>query len=378
MAAPEKHSILGASAADRWMHCPPSARLTEDMEDAGSSFAAEGTAAHALAEYKVCCALHLPHGKRPHSDYESDEMEEATDSYCEFISDLVNTEKLAGNVPSVAVEEHVEFGCYVPGGFGQCDFLVVSKGQLHVCDFKFGKGVAVYSDHNPQMMLYALGALEKFDCIFEVQMVTMTIFQPRIENISTWSITADELRNWAENELKPKAELADKGEGEFSPGAWCRFCKARNTCRARADNYLELARLEFKPPALLSDEEIAEVMKKADELNRWCSDLMSYVTAAAINDDRHFEGYKVVRGKANRKFTDMDEVEKAAKEAGFTDIYTTSLIPLTAFEKLMGKKFNEVLGRYVTKAEGKLTLVPVSDKRPEIATNNAQDEFKED
>ena len=376
---PEVHSVLGASAADRWMNCTPSAQLTAGMEDETTTFAAEGTAAHALCEWKVRKALKMRAGRRPTSDYWTDEMEEFTDDYRDFIMDLVGQAKQHCKDPVTLIEQHLDFSCYVPDGFGTGDFLLVADKELNVVDFKYGRGVAVYADHNPQMMLYALGALNLFDCLYDIEQVTMTIFQPRLSSISTWTITAAELYQWAEEVLKPKAELAAKGEGEFVSGSWCRFCKARNTCRARAESFLELARMEFQTPALLSDEEVAEVMEKADELSKWASDVMAYAQAEAIENGKHWNGYKLVEGRSVRKFSDEAKVEAAAKEAGYTDIYNKSLITLTAFEKLMGKKtFADVLGQYVTKPAGKLTLVPVSDKRPEVSVNTVNDEFQED
>lgn len=376
---PEVHSVLGASAADRWMNCTPSAQLTAGMEDEATTFAAEGTAAHALCEWKVRKALKMRAGRRPTSDYWTDEMEEFTDDYRDFIMDLVGQAKLTCKDPVTLIEQHLDFSCYVPDGFGTGDFLLVADRELNVVDFKYGRGVAVYADHNPQMMLYALGALNLFDCLYDIEQVTMTIFQPRLSSISTWTISAEELYKWAEEVLKPKAELAAKGEGEFISGSWCRFCKARNTCRARAESFLELAKMEFQPPALLSDEEVAEVMEKAAELSKWVSDVMAYAQAEAIENGKHWNGYKLVEGRSTRRFIDEKKVEEAAKGAGYTDIYNKSLITLTAFEKLMGKDtFKEVLGPYVTKPAGKLTLVPVSDKRPEVTVNTVNDEFQED
>ena len=375
---PITHSILGASAAERWINCPPSARLTEGMKDEETTFAAEGTAAHALCEWKVRKALKMRAGRRPSSDYWTDEMEEFTDDYRDYIMDLVGQAKQICKDPITLIEQHLDFSCWVPDGFGTGDFLLVADSELNIVDFKYGRGVPVYADHNPQMMLYALGALDLFDMLYDIETVTMTIFQPRLSNISVWSLPAHELYEWAEEELKPKAEMASKGEGEYTPGSWCRFCKARHQCRARAESFLELARMEFQPPALLSDEEIAEVMQQADELSRWASDVMAFASAAAINEGRHFEGYKIVEGRSVRKFTDAAAVEKAAKEAGYTDIYNKTLITLTAFEKLMGKDtFQEILGQYVEKPQGKLTLVPVSDKRPEVTLTNVEDEFTE-
>lgn len=376
---PEIHSVLGASAADRWMNCTPSAQLTAGMEDETTTFAAEGTAAHALCEWKVRKALKMRAGRRPTSDYWTDEMEEFTDDYRDYIMDLVGQAKTHCKDPVTLIEQHLDFSCYVPDGFGTGDFLLVADKELNVVDFKYGRGVAVYADHNPQMMLYALGALNLFDCLYDIEQVTMTIFQPRLSSISTWTISTEELYQWAEEVLKPKAELAAKGEGDFVSGSWCRFCKARNTCRARAESFLELARMEFQPPALLSDEEVAEVMEKADELSKWASDVMAYAQAEAIENGKHWNGYKLVEGRSVRKFSDEAKVEAAAKEAGYTDIYNKSLITLTAFEKLMGKEaFAEILGQYVTKPAGKLTLVPVSDKRPEVTVNTVNDEFMED
>ena len=332
-----------------------------------------------MCEWKVRKALKMRAGRRPTSDYWTDEMEEFTDDYRDFIMDLVGQAKHHCKDPVTLIEQHLDFSCYVPDGFGTGDFLLVADKELNVVDFKYGRGVAVYADHNPQMMLYALGALNLFDCLYDIEQVTMTIFQPRLASISSWTITAAELYQWAEDVLKPKAELAAKGEGEFASGSWCRFCKARNTCRARAESFLELARMEFQPPALLSDEEVAEVMEKADELSKWASDVMAYAQAEAIENGKHWAGYKLVEGRSVRKFSDEAKVEAAAKEAGYTDIHNKSLITLTAFEKLMGKKtFADVLGQYVTKPAGKLMLVPVSDKRPGVSVNTVNDEFQED
>ena len=206
----------------------------------------------------------------------------------------------------------------------------------------------------------------------------MTIFQPRIQNISSWSMSVEELVKWGNEVLRPAAELAAVGEGEFNPGPWCshNFCKARTTCRARADQMLELAKLEFKPPALLSDEELATVMDKADELSKWCSDVMTFATIQATEHGKSYPGWKVVEGRSVRKFSDIKAVEETVKDAGYTDnqIYSKSLITLTAFEKLLGKKaFNDLLGSYVTKSTPKLTLARDNDKRHEVSSNAAND-----
>lgn len=376
---PKLHSILGPSSAYRWINCPPSAKITEKIKDSASSFAEEGTAAHALAEWKVNKALKKRAGKRPTSDYWTDDMEEHTENYREYVMELVEQAKVNCKDPRAFVEQHLDFSNYVPGGFGTGDFILVSDKELNVVDFKYGQGVEVKAKDNPQMMLYAIGALNLFDCLYDIEKITMTIYQPRLYNISVWSILKEDLLSWAEKELKPKAELASKGEGEFCAGDWCRFCKVKSTCRTRAESFLELAKMEFKEPTLLTDSEIEEVMKKANDLSKWAGDVMAYASSEAIEKGKKWTGYKLVEGRSNRKFNNEEAVIKAANAAGYTDIYNKSLITLTAFEKLMGKKeFNEILGQYVMKPKGKLTLVPVSDKRPEVLVNQVNEDFKEE
>ena len=373
---PRDHSDLGASAAERWMNCPPSALLTRGMKDEETIYAAEGSAAHALCEWKVRRLLKQEAGRRPCSDYQSDEMEACSDDYRDYVADILGRAQQHCDDPVALVEQHVDYSCYVPDGYGTADLILIADEELNVVDFKYGRGIPVHAEHNVQMMLYALGALILFDMLYDIDTVTMTIFQPRIDNISVWTIKAEQLYQWAEKELRPKAEMAAKGEGEFTPGTWCRFCKARSQCRARAESYLEMARMDFRPPALLSDDEIAEVMDRADDLRRWVEDVMTYASAQAIENGRHFDGWKVVEGRTNRKFTDTTAVEEAAKTAGFKDIYNKTLISLTAFEKLMGKaKFQEILGQYVYKPAGKRTLVRDTDPRKELETVNVDRDF---
>lgn len=232
------------------------------------------------------------------------------------------------------------------------------------------------AEENPQTMLYALGALRIFDCLYDIETVSMTIYQPRRENVSTWVISVAELRDWAEKTLKPKAELAFKGEGEYCPGSWCQFCKAAVKCRARADAKLQLAKYEFAQPPLLSDAEIGDILGKLDDLTKWANELMAYAQEAAVNHGKQWPGYKLVESRTNRKYTDEDAVVAAARAAGYTDIFKKSLIPITEMEKLMGKKtFAEVLGGLVVKPKGKPTLVPASDRRPAITTTGAKQDF---
>ncbi|WP_026523275.1 DUF2800 domain-containing protein [Butyrivibrio sp. MB2005] len=376
--APTIHSMLGGSSADRWLNCPPSAKLTADMEDTISEFAAEGTDAHALAEFKVRKAAKLKAGRRPSSDYWTDEMEECTDDYRDYVMDTFSALKEESPDAKILIEQHIDYSRFAPGGFGTADCILISEHRLYIIDFKYGRGVQVNATENSQMKVYAIGALEIFDCLYDIEEVTMVIFQPRLHHVDEWTLSKGELMDWAMNVLKPRAELAAKGEGEFKAGKWCRFCLARQTCRTRAEFFLALARLEFQKPALLSDDELSEVMLKADELSKWVADVMAYATAAAIDEGRKFPGFKVVEGRSIRKFSDEKKVEEAALAAGYSDIYNKSLMSLSSMEKYMGKDaFGEILGEYVIKPKGKLTLVLESDKRPEVMITNVKDEFDE-
>lgn len=372
-----KHSILSPSGAHRWMNCTPSARLEQEFEGTESEAAKEGTAAHALCEHKLKKALHM-RSKRPVSDYNSDEMEECSDAYVDFVMEQYELAKQTCKDPVVLIEQKLDFSCYVPDGFGTGDCIIISDGKLHIIDLKYGMGILVEAEENPQMKLYALGALEIYDALYDIKEVSMTIFQPRRENVSTWTISVDELKNWAEKELKPKAQMAYRGEGEYLPGEWCTFCRAAVRCRARAEEKLKLAQSEFKLPPLLTDAEIEEILLILPDLTKWANEITAYATDAAVNHGKEWSGFKVVEGRSIRKYRDEDKVAEAAKEAGYTDIYRKSLIPLIEMQKLMGKqKFEEVLGGLVFKPPGKPTLVPVADKRPAINVMNAINEFNE-
>lgn len=374
---PKGHAVLSASSSHRWLNCNPSARLEQEFEDRETEAAAEGTAAHALAEHKLRKALKM-RSSRPQSQFDSDEMEEHTDSYVEFVLEQLERAKQYCTDPMILIEQKLDFSCYVPDGFGTGDCLIVADKTLHIIDFKYGLGVLVDAYENPQMMLYALGALRIFDSLYDIEKVSMSIFQPRRENVSTWSIPVTELKQWAEETLKPKAELAYAGKGEYVPGAWCQFCKAAVKCRARADARMELAKYEFALPPLLTDAEIEDILGKLDDLTKWANEVIAYAQDAAINHGKHWTGFKVVESKTNRKYTDEAAVIEAANAAGYYDIYKKSLISITEMEKLMGKKtFSEILGEYVKKPQGKPTLVPASDKRPAIITTGANNDFNE-
>lgn len=370
---PEKHAKLSASSAHRWMNCNPSANLEREFADRTSEAAAEGSAAHALCEHKLRKALKM-RSTRPVSKYDSDEMEMYTDSYVEFVLEQIEVAKQHCTDPFVLIEQRLDFSCYVPDGFGTGDCLIVADKLLHIIDFKYGLGVLVEAEENPQMMLYALGALRLFDALYDIDTISMSIFQPRRENVSTWTITVAELEDWAEKTLRPKAELAFKGEGAFNPGSWCTFCKAAVKCRARAEEKLSLAQYEFAKPPLLTDEEIEDILSRLDDLTKWANEIAAYAQDAAINHGKQWNGFKLVEGRSIRKYSDETAVVAAATAAGYRDIYKKSLIPITEMEKLMGKKtFAEVLGGLVIKPQGKPTLVPASDKRPAIHTGANHD-----
>ena len=364
MMSPSKHAMLSASSAHRWLNCTPSARLEQEFKDRQTEAAAEGTAAHALAEYKLRRALHQ-HAKRPVSRYANSEMDEYTDDYAQFVQEAIAEAKRYCADPVVHIEQRLDFSDYVPDGFGTGDCVIVADRRLHIIDFKYGQGVLVEAEHNPQMKLYALGALHVYDALYDVDEVSMTIYQPRRANVSTWTISVDELRAWAENELRPRARLAYAGEGEYCPGAWCMFCRAAVKCRARAEDKLRLAQYEFAQPPVLTDGEIAGILGKLDDLVRWASDIREYALNAALSGV-HFDGWKVVEGRANRRYTDEAAVAQAVIATGY-DPYEHRLLGISAMEKLLGKKkFSEVLGELVERPQGKPTLVPASDKRPAL------------
>lgn len=371
------HAVLSASGSHRWLHCLPSARLELEFENKESNAAAEGTAAHALCEHKLRKALHM-RSKRPVSDYNTDEMEEHSDAYVQFIMEQLEEAKQSCKDPLVLIEQRLDFSCYVPQGFGTGDCIIIADKKLHIIDFKYGMGVLVDVVENPQMKLYSLGALEIYDSLYDIEEVSMTIFQPRRENVSTWTISVDELNDWAENELKPKAQKAYDGEGEYLPGEWCTFCRAAVKCRARAEEKLKLAESEFKMPPLLTDYEIEEVLSKLSDLTKWANEIIAYATDAAINHGKEWHGFKVVEGRSVRKYKDEDAVAETAKANGYKDIFRQSLITLTEMQKLMGKtKFQEILGGLIYKPSGKPTLVPASDKRPAMNVSNVYNEFNE-
>jgi len=311
-----KHALLSASSAHRWIACPPSALLSKKFEDVSSSFAQEGTDAHALAQYKLEKLLGI-NTKDPTESlsFYDEEMNNHAEDYAAFVLEQVEKAKETCADPQVLIEQKLDFSKYVPEGFGTVDCLIIADGTLTVIDYKYGLGIKVSAERNQQMFCYALGGLALFDGIYDIENVHLVIYQPRRENISEFTISKIELIQWAEEVLAPIAQLAIKGEGEYKAGEHCQFCKAKATCRKRAEYNLELAKYDFEVPATLDNEEIASILTKLDELVSWASDVKEYALKEALNGTK-FEGFKLVAGRSNRKYTDESAVANVVIAAG--------------------------------------------------------------
>lgn len=373
---PKAHAILSASSSHRWLNCPPSARLCEAYENKGSDYAAEGTDAHSLCEYKLRKALGMDAvDPSEHLTWYNEEMEDCANEYASYILELVEAARETCADPIVLIEQRVDFSRWVEQGFGTADCIIIADGTLRIVDYKHGLGVLVSSEDNPQMKCYALGALELFDDIYDIDRVSMTIYQPRRQNVSTFEMDKSDLYAWADETLKPTAELAFAGDGDFRCGEWCGFCKAKHQCRARAEANLLLAQHDFKLPPLLEDSEIEIILSRADQLVSWVSDIKEYALRQAVSG-KDWAGFKLVEGRSNRRYTNEAAVVQAVSKAGF-DPYERKLLGITAMQKLLGKsRFEELLSAYIEKPQGKPTLVPESDKRPVM--NNAKTDFMEE
>lgn len=373
-----RHALLSASSADRWLHCPPSARLCESYEDKGSDYAAEGTDAHTLCESRLKSALGMV-TKDPVEDlsWYNAEMEDCAAGYAEYVTELLEQAKQTCSDPVVLIEQRVDFSRWVKEGFGTADCIIIADGMMNIVDYKHGKGIEVSATANPQMMLYALGALEIFDGIYDITEVRMTIYQPRKSNVSVCVMSKGDLLEWAYNDLVYKAKLAYEGEGEFQCGDWCRFCKAKSECRKRAAANLEIAKYEFQKPPLLEDVEIAEILGRVDELAAWAADVKEYALRKAISG-QEWPGWKLCEGRSVRRYVNEDAVAQAVKDAGYNP-YEEKLLGITAMTATLGKKkFAEIIESrgLVEKPQGKPVLVPMSDKRP--AMNTAKQDFIEE
>ena len=371
---PGNHAVLSASSSYRWLACPPSALECAKLPDVQSDFAKQGTEAHALCEYKVKKALGEK-GTDPTKSLTTfdEEMAECTDAYAQFVLESLAAAKTVCPDPLVLVEQRLDFSRWVPEGFGTGDCLIVADDTLTVIDYKHGLGVLVDAEKNPQMMCYALGALDLFDGIYDIRQVSMTIFQPRRENVSTCTLTKEELLQWADTVLKPTAELAAQEKGEYKAGDHCRFCKIRATCRKRAEYNLELAKYDFAMPSTLEDREVEAVLAKADELVSWVGDLKDYALQQALAGKK-WAGWKLVEGRSNRRYVSDEAVAAKVEEAGYSP-YEKKLMGITALTKLLGKRrFDELLTDLIEKPQGKPVLVPETDKR--LAMHTAAEDFE--
>ena len=374
------HARLSPSASHRWINCPGSVHLAEQCPpQTGSAYTAEGTEAHALAELKL--RKFNEEGtsdffdkklekSRSEFEYYCGEMEEATDFYFDIV-----TEKLIEGGPDaeLMIEQRFSLDKWVPDSFGSADAVIIAGHTIEVCDLKYGKGVKVNAVGNPQLRLYGLGAAELFGDLYDFDTVRVTIIQPRLDHVSTEEISLAELRDWAEKWVAPAAKLAMSNTDEVHCGDWCQFCPAKAICRERAEANLELARHDFKKPALLTDEEIGEILRQAEEVQKWVADVSAYALEQALAG-KQYDGWKLVEGRSIRKYADEIKVADTLRAAGYDDamLYERKLNGITNMEKLVGKKkLTELLGNLLVKPAGKPVLVPESDKREAINTTEA-------
>ena len=385
------HALLSPSSASRWINCPPSALLNAEAGDRDTVFTREGTLAHAVAELKA--RKHFigmgpqKYGaalkKLKADELWQDEMDGHTDAYLDALKDIAAT---FAEMPYVALEQRVDFSGYVPEGFGTADCIMIGGEVLHIVDFKYGKGVEVSAEDNPQLKLYAMGAIEQYMAFYDIFTVRMTIVQPRIKREpGTWELPARDLLRWAEDVVKPAAALATAGEGEFAEGDWCRWCAVRGNCRARASANTVLEDFEMKQPPLLTDEEVGRALTLGRRLKTWLSDLEEYALTACLNGS-DVPGWKAVEGRAVRAWTDQDAAFKAAKLAGVPEemLYKREPVSLAQLEKIMGKKefakvFTQPRAMFVVTPPGKPTLVGADDKRQAITNKpEPEDDFGEE
>lgn len=378
------HAILSASGASRWMACTPSARLEQQFENKTSEYAAEGTLAHELGELKLKKVLEGLSSRSFNSKlkkiqenklYTAD-MPDYVDVYVDTCLERYSEARAKTPDALFKIEQRLDFSEWVPEGFGTGDFVIIADGTMEVCDLKYGKGVPVSADNNKQMMLYALGAISEFGFLYDIEKVRMTIIQPRLDNISTFEITVEDILKWAEEYVRPRAELAIKGEGEFCVGDHCGFCRAQAVCKAQAEYNMELAKYEFQEPPTMDNNDISYVLSKVDNLIKWATKVKEFALEQALIGEE-FDGYKLVEGKSTRKYADIDEIATILEENGYRDIFKPKeLLGITNMEKLVGKKkLVELIGSYIEKPVGKPTLVPITDKREPY--NPAKSDFLE-
>lgn len=374
------HAILSASGSERWLHCTPSARLEATLPDQSSVYAEEGTLAHAIAELRLRKYFTVMKKSKYDSELKKlqkhelykKEMLDHVQTYFEYVEKVMHS--FDGISPYAVAEKRLDLSHIVPESFGTGDCIIIGGKELHVIDFKYGQGVVVEAERNSQMMLYALGALRAYSLLYQIERVHLTIVQPRAKGISSWETTPAELAAWGE-EVKVKAQEAWEGKGVHTPGDWCRFCRARQQCRARAEHNLQLEGFTAIPTALMTPEQIAELLPRIELLMRWGKELQDYAFEEALAG-RDIPGYKLVAGRSTRKFTDQDKAFAALIAAGIEEavLYERKPLPLTKVESLLDRaEYETLLQPYITKEPGKPTLVPESDKRPPMRSSAADD-----
>lgn len=378
---PSEHAFLSASASHRWLECTPSAMLESKLPDTTSSYALEGTEAHALAEKKLLSWL--KHGKKPHFKAPDGEMQECTDSYRDYVIEVFNEEKAKTPDAQLLVEQKLDFSEWVPDGFGTGDAVIIGDQTLHIIDLKYGKGVKVDAVGNTQARLYAAGAYSTYGLLYDFKKIKVHIFQPRIDNISTCEYYVGELIDWLEKSVRPRAQMAIKGEGEMKPGDWCKFCKVRARCRARAD--LQEERLNEsnafgdQDPRLLDKKDIEYILCYLDDIQSWLKDIQQFALDEAIKGTK-FNGFKLVEGRSVRKVKDEQGLIDALHKMGYQDAVIMTkpkLESISNIERAIGKKmFTGIAMPYIEKPKGKPTLVPDSDKRPEY--DSAETDFADE
>lgn len=378
------HAKLSASGANQWLNCPPSIKASEGIGDSSSEFAKEGTFAHELSELYFSNLYEnlndadfkqqLEQSKA--NEYYSEELREYVEQYVDIVEEKVNEAK-AQDEPILFFEHRLDLTRYVPESFGTGDVVVYYNGTVEIIDLKFGKGVEVSALNNPQLRLYGLGAYELLKDFEDIHTIKMTIVQPRLNNISSESVDADDLVEWGLNTVKPQAIKAYNGVGEFHAGSHCRFCKIRHTCRARAEAN-DVNADDMKAPATLTDDELSELLHKLPDIKRWASDVEDYCKQQAYENNRNFNGWKVVEGRATRKYVDDEQVYERLKEHyDPQEVTETKVLSISKLEKQLGKKkVSELLSDLVTKPQGKPALVTEDDKRQPI-TNSAESDFTE-
>lgn len=372
------HAILGASSSHKWLNCPPSARLEEQFENPTSVYAEEGTLAHSLGEALISNDSKAIKEIKGNPLYNSD-MQQHCEDYRDFVLELLNEAKAITPDASLLLEQRLDFSKWVEEGFGTGDAVIVADGVMRIIDLKYGQGVEVSAHENTQMMLYALGAYNSFEMLYDIQSIIMIIYQPRIKNYSSYEISVVDLLTWAVNVLVPAAKLAYEGKGSYKAGDHCRFCRAKHLCKALAEYNLEYTEPEMLSSELLSDEDIAAILTRADGIRKWLTSIEEYAFTEALNGKK-WEGFKLVEGRSNRAYSDADAVAEALINGGVDPalIFDKKLKTITALEKDLGKKpFNELVGELIIKPAGKPTLVPESDKRPEWnSADGAVEDFK--